>query len=179
MKRGKRRVLVVVGVSILLTTAGVVGGLAVGVWRYPHAVPFLWRIPYTSWEVGGAGVDPEALAGMQWIRLRLKARYHIRSGYRSPRHNRSVGGASGSQHTYGRAFDLRVPMHLRDSFYDEAKRQGFTGFGWGSSTVHIDTGARRWWTYDNAGRAMSGEAKHRYLYKAPENFKRDYGLHVP
>lgn len=33
----------------------------------------------------------------------------INSGYRSPSHNRKVGGAVASQHLYGRAADIRIP----------------------------------------------------------------------
>ena len=36
----------------------------------------------------------------------------VASGYRTPEHNRAVGGGSRSQHVAGRALDLATPRHL-------------------------------------------------------------------
>jgi hypothetical protein len=67
-------------------------------------------------------------------------------------------------------------MKLRDEFYQCAKKSLFTGFGWGNSTVHIDMGSSRWWTYNDAGNHVSGKEKYKYLHKAPNSFKKDFGL---
>lgn len=58
------------------------------------------------------------------LRLRIAARYRIdpwsdvtivaNSWYRSPRYNASIGGASNSQHLYGRATDVQIIVRLRN-----------------------------------------------------------------
>lgn len=70
----------------------------------------------------------------------------ILSGYRTPAHNRKVGGAKFSQHTQGRALDMRPPAGLAlDEFYDIITRiahgrrdLGIRGLGLYPSFVHMD-----------------------------------------
>lgn len=133
-------------------------------------------IPYYAFELGGQGLKPEALRAMNEIRIKTGYRWLIYSGYRAPSHNQKVGGASQSQHVVGVAFDVKVPHEKRAKFYRAAKDAGFTAFGWGNNTVHIDMGPARWWTYDDKGRAMGGQRKYQYLHKAPLNFRQDWGL---
>lgn len=45
---------------------------------------------------------------LQRLRDVLSAPITINSGYRSPAHNKNVGGASNSQHLYGKASDIVV-----------------------------------------------------------------------
>ena len=135
-----------------------------------------WRVPYLDVEVGGQGVDPQALKALNALRVDTRRRWRVASGFRNADHNRKVGGAQKSQHVKGRAFDLHVPLTERAAFYDAAKRAGFVAFGWGNNTVHVDLGPRRWWTYDDAGRHLSGRARYPHLDKAPANFKRDFAL---
>ncbi|MFV0432344.1 MAG: YcbK family protein [Alphaproteobacteria bacterium] len=132
--------------------------------------------PYSYHELGGEGLKPEAYEALNKIRISTNRRWDVFSGYRSAEHNKKVGGASNSQHVQGVAFDVRVPMSRRAQFYKAAKAAGFTAYGWGNRTVHIDMGPKRWWTYDNQGRAASGTQKMQYLNKAPDNFKEDFGL---
>ena len=53
-------------------------------------------------------VDSSLAALLQKIRDHFGRPVVITSGYRTAAHNRSVGGASYSQHLYGRAADIRV-----------------------------------------------------------------------
>jgi uncharacterized protein YcbK (DUF882 family) len=48
---------------------------------------------------------------LQALRNELNASISINSGYRSPSHNKSVGGASQSSHLFGRAADIVVSGH--------------------------------------------------------------------
>ena len=141
----------------------------------PHRVPGLWRLPYTASELGD-GMDPATAAALDSVRQCTQRRYRLRSGWRSEETNRRVGGASNSQHLHGRAVDLTVPHSHRDTLYACARAAGFTGFGWGSRTTHLDRGPARWWTYDDRGRARSGAAAMAHLHKAPASFRRDHGL---
>ncbi len=84
----------------------------------------------------------------------------IRSGYRSPRYNRKVGGAAGSQHLYGKAVDIYVKDRIvscsdlaNKLFFDDNLKPMFGGYGLGSDTnVHLDIRERKdpnkpvvWW----------------------------------
>lgn len=70
----------------------------------------------------------------------------IVSGYRSPSHNRAVGGAADSQHLYARAADIPAGY----CSVQEAIWAGFTGIGSrGQWAVHVDVrpGPLTRWVY--------------------------------
>ena len=72
----------------------------------------------------------------------------IRSGYRCPTHNRNVGGASKSQHIYGKAVDIshhNIGRALLERHADKIFANGGVGMG-GNNIVHVDTrnGKARW-----------------------------------
>ena len=142
--------------------------------RPDHLIPLIWKIPYSIEDCGGTGFKHDALERLNVIRCKVKKRYFIFSGYRDEKMNKTAGGVS--QHIKGNAIDLWVPMNEREAFYKAAKEAGFKGFGWGSRSVHIDMGKRRWWTYDNNANAMYGSKRNKYLYKAPKNFKEDFNI---
>lgn len=59
------------------------------------------------------------IEGLEKIRDRAGGAVLIRSGYRSPAHNRRAGGATRSQHLYGRAADFAIvaggtPLNLEE-----------------------------------------------------------------
>lgn len=68
----------------------------------------------------------------------------VLSGYRTPAHNRMVGGAKRSQHLSARAADLPSGRYT----VEEAEKAGFTGIGSsGPWAVHVDVRpgpAARW-----------------------------------
>ena len=58
-----------------------------------------------------------------------------------------------SRHFHGDALDLSTAgMSDADKLrlFREAKKAGFTGFGFGRNILHVDRGARRSWSYGNA-----------------------------
>ncbi|WP_411839510.1 YcbK family protein [Paracoccus sp. ME4] len=71
----------------------------------------------------------------------------IRSAYRSPEHNRAVGGAPASKHMQGTAFDIAMANHNPVAFEAAARAVGFLGFGYypRSGFMHIDLGPARSW----------------------------------
>lgn len=73
----------------------------------------------------------------------------LNSAYRSPEHNRNVGGARNSLHVRGRAFDISYASiggrGQAAAFAQYAVRCGFVGFGLYNTFIHIDTGTGRVW----------------------------------
>jgi zinc D-Ala-D-Ala carboxypeptidase len=112
-----------------------------------------WRWPSFSPEeiacrgTGALLVDEEAMDRLQQLRTRLGKPIIVLSGYRSPAHNRRVGGAADSQHPKGRAFDVSMANHQPHAFEVAARVAGFTGIGTypDRGFVHIDTGPARAW----------------------------------
>jgi uncharacterized protein YcbK (DUF882 family) len=65
----------------------------------------------------------------------------ITSGYRSPAHNKKVGGAAGSLHMKGRAVDLSTVHMSRDEkqlLLKYARACGFVGIGVARTYIHLD-----------------------------------------
>lgn len=74
----------------------------------------------------------------------------IVSGYRPAWYNRSVGGARKSYHIKGQALDLHVndlDIRQRKKLIKLAQKHGFTGYGVGSTRLHIDFGRKRNYGY--------------------------------
>ena len=71
-----------------------------------------------------------ALDGLQRVRTRLGRPLRITSAYRSPKHNRRVGGKKNSQHALGKAFDIALPRKSDGPLIEKlARSEGFTGIG--------------------------------------------------
>ena len=113
----------------------------------------LWRWPnFSPAEIACRGtgqlkLHPEALDKLQALRDRLGKPLILRSAYRSPAHNRAVGGALASKHMDGTAFDIAMANHDPVAFEAAAREVGFLGFGFYSRSgfMHIDLGPARQW----------------------------------
>lgn len=92
-------------------------------------------------------VDTDALDKLQDLRKRLGRPMLITSAYRSPEHNKRVGGATRSLHLAAVAFDIRMENQDPHEFEAAARAAGFTGFGYypRQGFMHIDTGPARSW----------------------------------
>jgi zinc D-Ala-D-Ala carboxypeptidase len=120
-----------------------------------------WRdVPATRWRwknfspaeiacrgTGSIRVHEDALDKLQALRDRLGKPLIVRSAYRSPAHNRAVGGAPKSKHLDGTAFDIAMSNHDPVAFEQAAREVGFLGFGFypRSGFIHIDLGPARTW----------------------------------
>ena len=122
--------------------------------RHFREVPAtLWRWKsFSPAEIACRGtgqlkLHPEALDRLQALRDRLGKPLIVRSAYRSPEHNRHVGGASRSKHMDGTAFDIAMSNHDPVKFAEAARAVGFLGFGTypRSGFMHIDLGPARTW----------------------------------
>ena len=96
---------------------------------------------------GQIKLHPEALDRLQALRDRLGKPLIVRSAYRSPEHNRNIGGAPRSKHMDGTAFDIAMANHDPVAFEAAAREVGFLGFGFypRSGFMHIDLGPARVW----------------------------------
>jgi zinc D-Ala-D-Ala carboxypeptidase len=96
---------------------------------------------------GQLKLNPAALDKLQALRDRLGKPLIIRSAYRSPEHNRAIGGAPRSKHMDGTAFDIAMANHDPVVFEAAAREVGFLGFGFypRSGFIHIDLGPARQW----------------------------------
>ncbi len=113
-------------------------------WRdYPVAE---WRWPsFSPQEMACRGtgrlmIVPDAMDKLQTLRDKLGAPMIVNSAYRSPEHNRNVGGAKGSKHMEGIAFDVRMDNHNPDTYISAALSVGFNGIGTypKQNFVHVD-----------------------------------------
>jgi zinc D-Ala-D-Ala carboxypeptidase len=112
-----------------------------------------WRWPsFSPREIACKGtgrlvVDSEALDKLQALRDRLGKPLILTSAYRSPEHNKRVGGAKNSMHMQGIAFDVMMTNHDPYVFESAARAVGFKGFGFyqKSGFIHVDTGSERSW----------------------------------
>ncbi|MBK5911475.1 peptidase M15 [Rhodothalassium salexigens] len=113
------------------------------IWRWPGFSP----AEIACRGTGSLAVNEEALDKLQALRDRLGKPLIVRSAYRSPEHNQAVGGAPGSKHLDGTAFDIAMANHDPVAFEAAARAVGFLGFGYypRSGFMHIDLGPARQW----------------------------------
>ena len=94
-------------------------------WRWPNFSP----AEIACRGTGKLLVNEPALDKLQAMRDRPGKPLSVRSAYRSPEHNRAVGGATRSKHRDGAAFDIAVANRDPVAFEAEAREVGFLGFG--------------------------------------------------
>ena len=72
----------------------------------------------------------------------------INSAYRDPKKNEEVGGAKGSQHLHGNAYDIDVTGKTNEervALANLAWDAGFRGMGFYDNSLHFDVGEPRGW----------------------------------
>jgi uncharacterized protein YcbK (DUF882 family) len=92
------------------------------------------------------GIDPKLLELLESIRAHFDAPVKINSGYRSPEHNRKVGGAKGSYHVKGMAADIVVRGVPASKVYLYLNETHYGGVGAYQRFTHVDVreGKARW-----------------------------------
>lgn len=96
-------------------------------------------------------IDSGLVEKLELLRKRIGQPLIINSGYRTPEHNKAIGGADNSLHMTGKAADIKkVPGLGIDEMAILAGNIGFDGIGkykWG---IHVDVrGHKARW--DNRG----------------------------
>ncbi len=99
--------------------------------------------------------DPGFLDALQALRSRWGRPLVVNSGHRCDLHNAAVGGAPLSAHKK-MAVDLStrgLNTAERGQLLGLARAEGFTGFGFYSTWLHLDRGRPRYWFSGKGGRA--------------------------
>jgi zinc D-Ala-D-Ala carboxypeptidase len=102
--------------------------------HYSNVKPADW--PWQSFSpremackgTGNLVIDTQAMDMLQRLRTNLGKPLVITSAYRSPEHNRNVGGAKRSKHMEAIAFDVRMDNHDPHTFEAAARAVGFQRF---------------------------------------------------
>ena len=86
-------------------------------------------------------IDSELVVVLQKVRNHFGKPVTITSAYRTPPHNSKEGGATYSQHLYGKAADIKVqgvaPVKVAE--YAKTILKNYGGIGIYSTFTHIDT----------------------------------------
>ncbi|WP_127107845.1 YcbK family protein [Pararhodobacter zhoushanensis] len=127
------------------------------VWHWPSYSPAEMACRGT----GALKFNTEAMDRLQRLRNRLAKPLIVLSAYRSPEHNRAVGGAPASRHMLGTAFDIAMSNHDPVAFEAAARTVGFLGFGYYPRLgfMHIDLGPTRSWGESFAARTVPFSAE--------------------
>lgn len=91
-------------------------------------------------------LHPALILLVQDVRNHFNEPVTINSGYRSPGHNRRVGGAANSRHTMGLAADIHVWRVAPSKVQDYVKGLDIGGIGSYNTFTHVDVEGenRRW-----------------------------------
>lgn len=90
-------------------------------------------------------IDSELITILQKIRTHFGKSVTITSAYRTPPHNKAVGGTAYSQHLYGKACDIKLKgvSPKKVAAYAETLLKNRGGIGVYKTFVHIDTRATK------------------------------------
>lgn len=112
-----------------------------GDWPWPH---FSAR-ELACKGTGAVLVVRKALDALEDMRRHYGQPLTIVSGYRSPEHNKEVGGAKASKHMEGTAFDISSRPSQQEDMIAAALAAGFVGIGRYDHWIHVDLGPSRRW----------------------------------
>lgn len=80
------------------------------------------------------------------LRDKIGEPIYINSGYRTPEHNKAVGGSTLSYHMYGMAADIRADKHTPKQLYNilDSMLKGWGGIEEHETFVHVDVRTKEW-----------------------------------
>ena len=109
---------------------------------------------FIGWQKGRelfANVSAPAMASFKALEDAIGYPLKVNSAFRDAAHNEAVGGAKGSQHVHGNAFDVDVSgmsVEQRQDLIRQARAAGFSGIGVYDNALHFDVGGDRAWGAD-------------------------------
>lgn len=83
---------------------------------------------------------------LETLREKIGEPIYINSGYRTPEHNKAVGGSTLSYHMYGMAADIWADKHTPKQLYTilDEMLEGWGGLELHDTFVHVDTRTKEW-----------------------------------
>ena len=80
------------------------------------------------------------------LRDKIGEPIYINSGYRTPEHNKAVGGSTLSYHMYGMAADIRADGHTPKQLYTilDEMLKGWGGLQEHETFLHVDMRTNEW-----------------------------------
>ena len=83
---------------------------------------------------------------LEKVRQQIGEEIYINSGFRTPEHNKAVGGATLSYHQYGMAADIRVKTKTPKEMFDILDKimAGWGGLELHQTFVHVDVRYKEW-----------------------------------
>lgn len=105
----------------------------------PHLSPHFTAREFASKGNGNCFVHRELLVALEHLRSKIAAPIAIVSGYRDPRHNRRVGGATRSLHMAGAAADISRTLNIDRDWL--IRKELFSGIGYlqkSHRVTHVD-----------------------------------------
>lgn len=80
------------------------------------------------------------------LRDKIGEPIYINSGYRTPNHNKKVGGSTLSYHMYGMAADIRADRHTPKQLYTilDEWLEGWGGLQEHETFLHVDVRSKEW-----------------------------------
>lgn len=124
--------------------------------KFAMGLPFFNQGGRAGFDNGG-GIDfskfSETVRPVAEEFVKKYPQFPITSGHRTQEHNTKVGGAEGSQHLHGGAFDFgtgKAPDQEVESAIRWLQSKGLKGFGYypDSRSVHADEAGERYWGPD-------------------------------
>ena len=100
---------------------------------------------FASPDTGKAKMDMEVILKLQEVRDHFGKPVVILSAYRTPKHNKDIGGEPDSLHMDGMAVDWYVKGVSAKEMARVARKCGFTGIGIYDTWVHTDIGEEELW----------------------------------
>ena len=83
---------------------------------------------------------------LDMLRDKIGEPIYINSGYRTPEHNKAVGGSTLSYHMYGMAADIRAEKHTPKQLYTilDEWLEGWGGLQEHETFLHVDVREKEW-----------------------------------
>lgn len=83
---------------------------------------------------------------LEKLRQKIGEEIYINSGFRTPTHNKTIGGALLSYHQYGMAADIRAKTKTPKELYQilDEMLKGWGGLELHNTFVHVDTREKEW-----------------------------------
>lgn len=83
---------------------------------------------------------------LEELREKIGEEIYINSGFRTPSHNKKIGGALLSYHQFGMAADIRAKTKTPKELYNilDKMLEGWGGIELHDTFVHVDTREKKW-----------------------------------